>query len=1181
MFKKTLSLTVIFCFFLTTLGPLPKAHADTVLGLPAPGTMVNLSSAYEPTLIKGLIVHKDNPFLFDFIVDTGHSGLAGDALKKEGDRLVKYFFACLTIPEKDLWVNLSPYEKDRMVPQALGQTGLGRDLLAQDYILKQLTASLIYPEKDLGKSFWDRVYAKAQQMYGTTQIPVNTFNKVWIVADKASVYEHGQTAFVVSGHMKVMLEEDYLALTKHQSQPGDMALAVSPSTLPSDSGLNVKATQRQPGHALASQIVRQIILPEIEKEVNTGKNFATLRQIFNSLILASWYKKNLKEALLTQVYANKSTVKGVNLADPSVKQQIYQQYLKAYKKGVFNYIKEDAQPDGQTISRKYFSGGFDSALVVTVDPRPKDVSVTGKLEKFDVASSVNGAPVASPAMTTPDVAMTAVPDEGGRLPHFLDELNENFRAYLESAAQKRSLPLQSQTYIKYLISEVLVDMNNLFAGNPDVLKQLVTDSTSGMVGRFKRAEANATNILKKHLEGPDEALGKQLNALVDTIDQLGAAMTVSSVHVYHDYGELLKAISGALKERSALFDITTTRSSSPIRLLVSDMDETWISGYEVGEDGAVKSNQGRVQIYRREFIQAQEADAAMLARLGFQTRNAVKPRATRSKFGNIQFGEDIQTKAPELEMTGKVYSSIQAMFEALGEKPSPRPWFTITIPAGTISTKPIRVQVSNISPKSTSITGLGEDGKQVKVTKDEFISSQADAAMVTKQVPFNKVGENLNPENIFYVHGIEWGPGATASLARIFYNGKLVAGHFLINERGIVETKGMPLGEGWKQFVEINKIAFKPSEPMFMAIEEGAVRIHGPEIAGMKSTLDAAMMIPGVDYARQFREQGHLARLNEQSEKSSLRERLLEGIKQPKGAEDGVVADWIAKYEAASNGLSLYESEELADQELVVSIVIDEHGKYGVKSQRQALKYFSLPQVQNLPIFVEQKAALWEKMQVALRTAWQSEDQELRQEAKEQMRLFQLWGYGKMEGSSVFQALSQEMEPDAAMTGKDAAMLEIVRDKNAYVLPDLEREISNLGLARGTVKGEIVTLQALPHPGAGQREKINKLTTLLWVIDVAWMNDRERRRAIIAPVHADHAQFGQVEDRTKGGIDLNTSNGMQWKISKDGKGVEMNIDPAMIARIRREGIDSLSPVILRMTPVASIWPLMGLQAPVK
>ena len=209
--RANIALGLIFAFLANTFGPIPVAQADPAFGgagelrLPAPGTMVNLSPAYEPTLIKGLIVHKDNPFLFDFIVDTGHSGLADDALKKEGDRLVKYFFACLTIPEKDLWVNLSPYEKDRMVPQALGQTALGRDLLAQDYILKQLTASLIYPEKDLGKSFWDRVYTKAQQMYGTTQIPVNTFNKVWIVADKASVYEHGQTAFVVR-RMKSLVE---------------------------------------------------------------------------------------------------------------------------------------------------------------------------------------------------------------------------------------------------------------------------------------------------------------------------------------------------------------------------------------------------------------------------------------------------------------------------------------------------------------------------------------------------------------------------------------------------------------------------------------------------------------------------------------------------------------------------------------------------------------------------------------------------------------------------------------------------------------------------------------------------------------------------------------------------------------------------------------------------------------
>src|SRR3989338_5841763 len=354
MFRKSLSIVLVITFAASSLMPIPKAHAEG-LGLPFPGTMVSLSPAYQPVMIKGLTVHKDNPFLFDFIVDVGDSGFSvGNAdlrsLQDESMKLIKYFLASLAIPEKDLWVNLSPYEKDRTIPEELSKTDMGRDLLAQDYILKQITASLIYPEKALGKAFWDKVYTKAQQLYGTTEIPVNTFNKVWIMADRAEVFEHNgstgspqaNTAFVTDSHLKVMLEEDYLALQKHST----------PSATPNDT------------HSIGANTVREIILPELEREVNTGKNFANLRQIFNSLILASWYKKNLKEALLNQVYSNQSKVKGIERNVIPAKagiqpkddvEAIYQQYLAAYKKGVFNYIKEDLdQAKGTTIPRKYF-----------------------------------------------------------------------------------------------------------------------------------------------------------------------------------------------------------------------------------------------------------------------------------------------------------------------------------------------------------------------------------------------------------------------------------------------------------------------------------------------------------------------------------------------------------------------------------------------------------------------------------------------------------------------------------------------------------------------------------------------------------------------------------------------------------------------------------------------------------
>jgi len=329
--------------FVTSMVITPRvSYAQTVPGLPEPGTMMNLSSSYVPLMLTGLTIHPENPLLMDFIVSTGNSGLDKTEVKVQSDRLIKYFLACLTIPENNQWVNLSPYEKQRIIPDDLGQTVLGQDMLAQDYILKQLTASLIYPEKNLGKSFWDKVYAQASAQYGTTRIPVNTFNKVWILPEYAKVFTHKNTVFVVKSHLKVMLDEDYLAMQKH----------VSGSVIASE------AKQSQVNN-LGSSIVRQVILPAIEKEVNQGQNFAQMRQIYNSMILAVWFKSHLKQALLNEVYSDKSKTNGVNADDPAIKEKIYEQYIKAYKKGVFNFIKNDVdQSSQQVIPRKYFSGGL-------------------------------------------------------------------------------------------------------------------------------------------------------------------------------------------------------------------------------------------------------------------------------------------------------------------------------------------------------------------------------------------------------------------------------------------------------------------------------------------------------------------------------------------------------------------------------------------------------------------------------------------------------------------------------------------------------------------------------------------------------------------------------------------------------------------------------------------------------
>ena len=335
--------------FIFSLSIPPQSFAqvvNSVEGLPVPGTMVTLSPAFSPVILKGVQIHPDNPLKFDFIIDRGDSKLENEALKIETQTLIKYFLAGMTIPEEDLWVNLNPYEQDKITNNNLGVTEMGRELLAQDYLLKQLSASLIYPEKDLGKTFWDKVYKKTYELFGRTDVPVNTFNKVWIVPDKAVVYEEGDTAFVMESHMKVMLEEDYLALDNNLK----------------DKGLSkekIKDDQAKKLNGVSSAIVREVVLPEIEKEVNEGKNFAHLRQIYNSLILAAWFKKSLKDSLLGKIYVDKSKVAGVDVDDRAIKDKIYNQYMQAYKKGVYDYIKEDYDPAvKKAVPRNYFSGGF-------------------------------------------------------------------------------------------------------------------------------------------------------------------------------------------------------------------------------------------------------------------------------------------------------------------------------------------------------------------------------------------------------------------------------------------------------------------------------------------------------------------------------------------------------------------------------------------------------------------------------------------------------------------------------------------------------------------------------------------------------------------------------------------------------------------------------------------------------
>ncbi len=457
--KRMISLVLVL---LLVIDPnLSYAQSAFVSALPQPGVMLGSSAAFTPVLVKGLVVHPDKPLNFDFIVDSGNDSTDQFVIKEQSQRIAKYFLAAITVPEDQLWVNLSPYEKDRIIENDLALTVLGRDMLAQDYMLKQLTASMIYPEEGLGKDFWAKVYAQAQEKFGTTDIPVDTFNKVWITPDKAEVFEKGNAVYVTDAKLKVMLDTDYTALQRADT-----------SSAPTTNNATVGEDLVFSRDNFTKQILREVILPAIEKEVNEGKNFAAVRQVYHAAILAKWYRELIQNTLLADAYVGKNQVAGLTADEKTLKEEIYQRYIAAYKKGVFDYIKEEENPlTGERVPRKFFSGGLDKFGDIMLDRSQDAGNIVKDGDTFQVECAMNS------------VKSDGLADLQRSIPSSLEDTagQEEWQRIKTLLRLERSLAieryhllsaLEREVLVKGLLEEVLIDPGLL--SYSEEVQQLVT-----------------------------------------------------------------------------------------------------------------------------------------------------------------------------------------------------------------------------------------------------------------------------------------------------------------------------------------------------------------------------------------------------------------------------------------------------------------------------------------------------------------------------------------------------------------------------------------------------------------------------------------------------------------------------------------------------------------------------------
>ena len=123
---------------------------------------------------------------FRILLDKGDTkDIKDNQLKQEAKELMDYFLIGVTLPNDTFWVNLRPDSADNIIDPELEKTDLGRILLEADLQLKKDTASFTSPQTPEGKAYWDKLYKKAGELFGTENITIPTITRPWIVPGRS------------------------------------------------------------------------------------------------------------------------------------------------------------------------------------------------------------------------------------------------------------------------------------------------------------------------------------------------------------------------------------------------------------------------------------------------------------------------------------------------------------------------------------------------------------------------------------------------------------------------------------------------------------------------------------------------------------------------------------------------------------------------------------------------------------------------------------------------------------------------------------------------------------------------------------------------------------------------------------------------------------------------------------
>ncbi|AJT68699.1 hypothetical protein T261_7097 [Streptomyces lydicus] len=226
------------------------------------------------------------------------------------------FFTWLALSPEKNWVNLNPDTPQTIMDDKLAATDAGRVLLEADLQLKHDFYKAMDPETELGKTTWDSL----SKVNGW---PCLTSMRNWIEPKRAKVREQDGGLYILDAPLK--LQSEYAEV----NTPGP------------DGGRPCQADLTKAEIQHNERVFRRTIVPEVEKWINTGPQYADLRRVYKSRVAAEFVRQqDAQRPTDYRSIINSNNVKQWPIRAPHQgwkKTDVFNKYVKIFKNGEFKY----------------------------------------------------------------------------------------------------------------------------------------------------------------------------------------------------------------------------------------------------------------------------------------------------------------------------------------------------------------------------------------------------------------------------------------------------------------------------------------------------------------------------------------------------------------------------------------------------------------------------------------------------------------------------------------------------------------------------------------------------------------------------------------------------------------------------------------------------------------------------